>query len=234
MNSLPIELLLEIDDRLDDPARIAFRLACKSLLNQLPAFKIDLRVYNSSLCFRSLINAHLSDTQDSSTCRICSHRYSRDEMFTASTLMMGSQNPPSAQQQERIIIERDFILRHGCGRDGGPGTVPTCGSDICDWERHRFVQMERINDSNQPKQEDVQWTIRDQKMCLHCFNIMPLFRQTCSSCQCRLCGVRRAKILVRTGSDSPDRYAIYQEVDGSFWVAEWREGGLRKIQVLHV
>ena len=77
------------------------------------------------------------------------------------------------------------------------------------------------------------WVIRNMVMCLHCRHVMSPHQQYCTLCDCRICGVRQAKIFMRLNSETPmaKKYAIYQEPeDDSFWAAEWHESGLRKFR----
>jgi hypothetical protein len=222
---LPQELLDEIDaEHLDAASRIALRLTCKSLHTNLSNITINKQLCNVNPCYYRLVSSHTDTQSGRRRCALCGQRYPF-ELFTDCS----------------SAADREYLLRHGCDRGtGGPGMIPTA-SDICDWERSRFVallnpatSLQYISRSHMEGQTTLlgpncRWITQLQRMCMHCHQFLDLWRQSC--CSCQFCGIRNVQVFVRlVGPDwegrDPERYVIVRDVDGGHYsVKEWHQDG---------
>jgi hypothetical protein len=221
IGNLPIELIVNIERYLDDPSRLALRLTCKSFQHNLDPFVVNKLQYKQNQCYRRLIDSHTNSDLELQCCRICNQRWPRDTMFTSTLL--------SSSEQEQI--DKDFIFRHKCGRDGGPGMISTNYSDICDAHRHLFVHMVSLRPRDTPAPAKTQWILDARFLCMHCQTTKNRMHDVCG-CGCSLCGTRPVQVFLRLSwSTRPHRYAVFRE-NGVYRAAEWWPDGTRHISAV--
>lgn len=208
ITTLPTELHLLIDAELDEASRVALRLTCRMFYERLDIINIDKELYRTNVCYRRLVEAHTNPDLNFQQCRLCAQRWPRDEMFT-STL------PQTASSE---AIERSYILRRRCGRDSGPGMVSTGYSDICDNERHLFVQRNPAQLQFDPRPPS--WSRCAAHICMHCRQVILPSKTSCH-CKCRFCGVRPIQVLLHFSQRyGPPRFAIIRTGE-VYHAAEW-------------
>jgi hypothetical protein len=233
-SALPPELVHIIDGWLDLASKIALRITCKSLHNQLPKIKVARQLFATDICCYMRVSSHTESSPDCQRCAMCHGRYPLD-LYT----------------QTWTPEIRDFILRHGKDTIAGPGMI-SIPSDICDWHRRLFARILSPKQSLQyfpefhtvttPQQRTsaqalttqkppCRWVREPKLLCMHCHTFSDnLWRQSCPKCVCQYCGVRIVQIFTRlAGSICVDwvlKYVIIRDEEVGMWfVKEWHKSG---------
>lgn len=223
MSTVPQEIIDHIDAFLDDASKIALRISCASLHVKLSKWPIKATRPISNTCYYKRVSSHIDLDLTRRRCILCKQRYPKD-LFS--------------HDMGWTPEDCEYLRRHGVDRCGGPGMIPTA-TDMCDYERRRFILFLDINQSlryqqnlcttrqaTSPMTSRVRWSSTFIKMCMHCCRHHEPWRQYCV-CSCDFCGVRRVRIFIRllfheSTHSVPERYVIIK-YDGQdkWYVKEW-------------